>query len=67
MLVHNNLGGFGHAGVGKLIYQRAGAVDGHEIDISLRNLSAYTPRNVAQRPAGLPGPPGDCGGECRST
>ena len=58
MLVHNNLGGFGPTpGVGKLIYlQRAGAVDGHEFDISLRNLSAYTPRNVARN--GLPGYPG---------
>ena len=58
MLVHNNLGGFGPTpGVGKLIYlQRAGAVDGHEIDISLRNLSAYTPRNAARN--GLPSYPG---------
>ena len=58
MLVHNNLGGFGPTpGVGKLIYlQRAGAVDGHEFDIALRNLSAYTPRNVARN--GLPGYPG---------
>ena len=58
MLVHNNLGGFGPTpGVGKLIYlQRAGAVDGHEFDIALRNLSAYTPRNVARN--GLPSYPG---------
>ena len=58
MLVHNNLGGLGPTpGVGKLIYlQRAGAVDGHEIDISLRNLSAYTPRNAARN--GLPSYPG---------
>ena len=58
MLVHNNLGGFGPTpGVGKLIYlQRAGAVDGHEFDISLRNLSAYTPRNAARN--GLPSYPG---------